>query len=336
MSAQAIPSLSRTVGATADFINISGFRLGIQVEYIEKLGPTTFQWRKNGINIQGATKYFYVGPYTAYGDENDIYDVVLTNKNGTFYSQTTKPSVIFYSYQRTPAKVFRESGEILSINFNDTYASLSKVKYSERISFSIFAFSADASNRFIIKKTGGTVIYDQTISGDTLNYTIEEADENFNTILYFYLFKNNNLIPLGSHRIYVETFSNITSHPQTQLKNLGDSVTFSATVKYYLSRFTRVTYQWLKDGAIINNSNARLSTYTINNISESDRAAYSVKVTFVGAQIEELYSNEALLNIAGLNPIIKYQPPEFIDVKTIDTEEDNGYNFIVCSLKQSP
>lgn len=50
--------------------------------------PLSFQWVRNGVPISGAVDASYVTPATTPGNNGDVYDVVVTNANGTVTSNT--------------------------------------------------------------------------------------------------------------------------------------------------------------------------------------------------------------------------------------------------------
>jgi hypothetical protein len=45
--------------------------------------PLSYQWRKNGVNITGATKSSYTTPATVPADSGSLFSVVVTNAAGT-------------------------------------------------------------------------------------------------------------------------------------------------------------------------------------------------------------------------------------------------------------
>ena len=49
--------------------------------------PLSYQWRKNGQNITGATRAFYTTPPTTIADNGSLYSVVVTNKLGSITSE---------------------------------------------------------------------------------------------------------------------------------------------------------------------------------------------------------------------------------------------------------
>lgn len=65
----------------------------------------------------------------------------------------------------------------------------------------------------------------------------------------------------------------ITTHPVSQSVNVGSSVTFSVVA----AGSNPLSYQWNKDGVVINGATS--STYTINSVSNSDFANYNCVVS---------------------------------------------------------
>jgi uncharacterized delta-60 repeat protein len=101
----------------------------------------------------------------------------------------------------------------------------------------------------------------------------------------------------------------LTSEPVSRTNNPGTVATFSATA----IGPAPLAFQWLKDGAAIQNgpyiSGARTSTLTLNNVAWSDAAAYSVMVTnafgIVTSQVARLVVPD---------PFISVQPASVADL----------------------
>lgn len=55
--------------------------------------PLSYQWRKNGSNISGATSASYTTPATTTGDSGATFDVVVTNSSGSVTSSTASLTV---------------------------------------------------------------------------------------------------------------------------------------------------------------------------------------------------------------------------------------------------
>ena len=56
--------------------------------------PLTAQWRKNGVDIDGATKAPYVTPPTTPADDNALFSVVVSDASGSITSNSAKLTVI--------------------------------------------------------------------------------------------------------------------------------------------------------------------------------------------------------------------------------------------------
>ena len=57
------------------------------------IAPLTYQWRKNGTNISGATSSSYTTPATAIGDSGAVFTVVVSNSVGTVTSSSATLTV---------------------------------------------------------------------------------------------------------------------------------------------------------------------------------------------------------------------------------------------------
>lgn len=55
--------------------------------------PLTYQWRKNGTNIAGATKASYTTPATTTTDNGSLFSVVVTNSLGSVTSNSATLTV---------------------------------------------------------------------------------------------------------------------------------------------------------------------------------------------------------------------------------------------------
>lgn len=45
-------------------------------------GPVHYQWQRNGVNIAGATRQYYVVPVATLGDDGGEYSVRISNQHG--------------------------------------------------------------------------------------------------------------------------------------------------------------------------------------------------------------------------------------------------------------
>jgi len=92
----------------------------------------------------------------------------------------------------------------------------------------------------------------------------------------------------NSVNLIVGILPTITTQPVSQSVNIGSSVTFSVVA----AGSNPLSYQWSKDGTIINGATS--STYTINSVSESNSGDYNCVVSNSYGNIN---TNNSILNI---------------------------------------
>lgn len=92
MSAAVAPTITRQpVGATT----YEGFTAGFSVE-ASGTAPLSYQWRRNGANIAGATSPSYVTPTLSLANNGDRYQVVVSNSAGSVSSNEVTVTVLIY------------------------------------------------------------------------------------------------------------------------------------------------------------------------------------------------------------------------------------------------
>jgi hypothetical protein len=222
----------------------------------------TFQWRYNGTNIAGATSPSYV----AYNPGN--YSVVVTGACGNPVTSNTVsmswlPSTYISSQPGSPTVC------------ENTYVTL-----------------------WVGASGYGTLHYQWMKNGVIINGN-DSPYLNLGPVSTF---------SAGTYRVNVSggcggATSNdavVTVNPATRIisqptgatRALGTSVTFSVS-----ATGTGLSYQWKKNNAPINGATG--SSYTINNVSFSSAATYSVVVT---GQCGTVTSNGAVLTVTLLKP----------------------------------
>jgi hypothetical protein len=73
--------------------------------------PITYQWRKNGADIPGATLASYTTPPTVIGDNNSLFTVLLTNPAGSVTSSPAKLNVFLARTIRGSVGVLKQGPE---------------------------------------------------------------------------------------------------------------------------------------------------------------------------------------------------------------------------------
>ncbi len=214
--------------------------------------PTpTYQWRKGGVAIGGATGSTYTTPVTVIGDSGSTFDVVVTNSLGTVTSTaatlTVNPAPVVPTITTQPLSQTVAAGASVTFTVVATgtptptyqwYKDSVAISGATSSSYTIAAVAATDAGVYAVSATNsqGTI----TSSGATL------------TVLY---------APV------------ITTQPASQTVVQGSNVTFSVTANGNPSP----TYQWRFNTANI--SGATGSTYTINGVAPAAGGSYDVVVT---------------------------------------------------------
>ena len=255
-----------TVGQTATFsVTPSG------------TAPFTYQWKKNGINISGATSSSYTTPVTSIADNGAVYTVAVGNSAGVITSSdatfTVQPAVT------APALTAQPSNQ--------------SVIAGQSATFSVAA-TGTAPLSYQWKKDG------LNISGATSSsYTTPPISAD--TAALYTVTVNNSLGSITSNSATVTLISKptVTTHPSAQTAAEGQAASFSVTA----SGTAPLTYQWRKNGIHI--SGATASTYTTPvNSSADNGAVYSVVVSNSAGTVT---SNNATLTVYAA-PSISIQP----------------------------
>ncbi|MDY0392739.1 MAG: immunoglobulin domain-containing protein, partial [Candidatus Bipolaricaulis sp.] len=209
--------------------------------------PLSYQWRKDGTAISGATTATYTIGSVAAGDAGS-YTVVVTNAAGSI---TSAAAVLTVNVPPTltvqPAAQSACAGK--SVLFSVTAAGTPPLAYQW--------------------KKDGTPIADATTAIYTIP-AVTTADEGTYTVVV-----TNSCGTVTSHAaaLSVSTAPAITVHPAPQTVVAGSSATFSVTA----AGTPPLAYQWKRDGADI--AGATEPSYTIPAVASADAGSYTVVVT---------------------------------------------------------
>jgi len=229
-------------------------------------GNLTYQWRKNGVNIAGATSASYTIANVAAADA-DNYDVVVAGDCGSVTSNAVALTV-----NSAPAITTQPADETACLGGNVTFsvaATGTGLSYQWRMNGSDIAGATSASYTINGAVAGDAGNYDVVITGTCGTVTSNIA------------------------ALTVEAAPTITTQPADQQTCLGGSATFSVTASGL-----GLTYQWRKNG--VNIAGATTDTYTINNVSATDADDYDVIVTGTCGSV---ISNTASLTLNGTTTI---------------------------------
>jgi hypothetical protein len=209
-------------------------------------GPFTYQWRRNGTNISGATSSTF-GIASALAGDAGNYDVVVTGVCGVATSNTAALTVntsVGISAQPTAQTIC----ETASATFSVTASGTGPFTYQWRKNGT--SISGATSNTFTIisATTSDAGSYDVIVTGACGTVTSNPATVTINTI------------------------TAITTHPVAQTVCPGSPTTFSV-----MATGAGLSYQWRKNGANI--SGATSSSFTIASTVPGDAGSYDVVVS---------------------------------------------------------
>ena len=252
-----------TVGQTATFsVTPSG------------TAPFTYQWKKNGINISGATSSSYTTPVTSIADNGAVYVVNISNAYGTVTSSNATLTVI-------------TAPNVSTQPIDQT------VTAGQTASFSVSA-SGTAPFTYQWRKNG---IH---ISGATAStYTTPVTSSADNGTVYSVVVANSAGTVTSNNATLTVAVVLITTQPGSQTVNVGQTASFGVVA----SGTATLAYQWTKNG--VNISGATASTYTTPATSSADNGVvYRVTVSNAYGTVS---SSNATLTV-NYGPSISIQP----------------------------
>ena len=236
-----------------------------------------YQWRKNGINIPGATASTYTTLATALGDNAAVFTVVVSNSAGGVTS----------------------GNATLTVNAVVEAAAITTQPVAQTV-------TAGQSTTFSVTATGtGPFTYQWRKNGVNIpgatasSYTIPTTSSADNNAVFTVVVSNSaGTVTSSSATLTVVVAPSITTQPAAQTVNAGQTATFSVT-----ATGTAPLYQWRKNGMDI--SGATSSSYTTPATSSADNAAeYTVTVSNSAGTVT---SSNASLTV-NVGPAISIQP----------------------------
>ena len=238
--------------------------------------PLSYQWRKNGTSISGATFANYTTPAETTSDNGALFSVVVSNSAGNVTSNnaslTVNPDPVAPSITVQPASQTITAGQTAT--------------------FSVSA-SGTAPLSYQWEKNGAA------ISGATSSTYITPAETNSDTGALFSVVVSNSAGTATSNSAVLtvnpaSVAPTITSQPAGQTITAGQTATFSVGA----SGTAPLSYQWEKNGAAI--GGATSSTYTTPAETTSDSGAqFSVVVR---NSVGSATSNGATLTVNPATP----------------------------------
>ncbi|MFC0401984.1 discoidin domain-containing protein [Paraburkholderia rhizosphaerae] len=157
-------------------------------------GPFTYQWRRNGAAIAGATSRTYDTPATAAGDNGAVYSVVVTGPNGASTSNDAKLSVdtSVPNYTVKPGFI----GIDLVNNTNGAYT-------DDQVYVLVIARDP-ATGQFAWLKPDGTIVASAVSDNDAANHLTGPDGKNYSNYAFTLAQSKTLQLPkLFSGRLYV-------------------------------------------------------------------------------------------------------------------------------------
>jgi hypothetical protein len=266
ISAQPV-NQSVTVGQTAGFsVAASGS------------GTLSYQWKKNGTAIGGATSASYTTPATVAGDNGATFTVTVSNSAG---SVTTNAATLTVTSAPVAPSITAQPAS-------------QAVTAGQTASFSVTA-TGTATLSYQWKKNGAAIA-----GGTSASYTTPATAASDNGALFTVTVTNTTgNVTSNAATLTVNVPPSITTQPVSKTVTAGTAATFSVTAAGSGS----LAYQWSKNGAAV--SGATSASYTTPAAVASDNGAlFTVTVTnTVGA----VTSSAATLNV-NVPPSITTQP----------------------------
>ena len=238
-------------------------------------GPYTYQWRKDGVVISGATSSSYTIPSSTVASSAK-YDVIVSNAVGASVSNTVNVNVC------TPVSVSTQPVATSAVVGKSTTLSV----------------VGSGTGPFTYQwMKGGVAITGATSSTYTIG-SVAATDAGAYSVKITGLVGN---VTSSSVTLSVVTPPSITVQPLALSKLQGQSASFSVTA----TGTATLTYQWYKDGVAI--TGATSATYAISSVQSSNAGTYKVLVMNTGGW---LYSQEVAL-VFVTTPVISVQPASF-------------------------
>jgi hypothetical protein len=241
-------------------------------------GTLTYQWKKGGTAISGATGASYTTPATSSSDNDAQFTVTVTDSNG---SVTSNPATLTVTASATAPSI-------------TTQPASKTVTAGQTATFSVTA-TGTATLTYQWKKNG------TAISGATsASYTTPATTASDNNAAFTVTVTNSvSSATSTAATLTVNVPPTISTQPASKTVTVGQTAAFSVTA----AGTGTLTYQWKKNGTAI--SGATAATYTTPAITGADNGAqFTVTVTDV---VSSATSSAATLTVDA-PPTISAQP----------------------------
>lgn len=244
-------------------------------------GPLSYQWKKNGVTISGATAATFSLSNVTTADAAS-YSVVVSNPAGSLTSTSVILTVnalpVAPSITSQPASQSVTAGQ--SVSFSVTATGSGTLSYQWR-----------KNGTAIFGATSATFTLATTVTADAGTYSVVVGNA-VGSVTSASATLTVNAAPVGP---------SITSQPTSQAVTAGQSVSFSVAA----TGSGTLSYQWKKNGTNI--PGATSATFTLSIASTNDVGTYAVVVTNSVASVTSVAVTLAV-SPAPVAPSITLQP----------------------------
>lgn len=231
-------------------------------------GSLSFQWRKDGVNLSGATSST-LSIASAQESNEGVYDVVVSNSAGSVTSLqavlTVNPVIAPVAITTQPVSLTRTAGQ--SAAFSVVASGGGTLSYQWRKNGTTISGATAATLTLSNVQTTDAASYSVVVSNSVGSVTSTAATLTVNQVI----------APVS-----------ISSHPVALTRTVGESAQFAVTA----SGGGTLSYQWRKNGVAI--SGATSASLNLTNVQTIDAASYSVVVT---NSVGSVTSNAAALTV---------------------------------------
>ncbi len=240
--------------------------------------PFSYQWRKNGSNLAGATASSYTTPAAVSGDDNAAFTVVVTNVAGSITSPAATLRV-----NSAPAITAQPQSTTVQLGSTATFTVTATASGTLPM-----AYQWKKNGAAIPGATSATYTTPATVIGDhNAVYTVAVSNALGSVVS-------------GNATLTINQAPVITAQPASQTRSAGTTATFSVTA----TGQGTLSYQWQKlvSSVWTDVSNGTSATYVSNTLNETDNnTSYRVKVTNAGGTT---ISAVAILTVTIPLPVI--------------------------------
>jgi Immunoglobulin domain len=232
--------------------------------------PLTYQWRKNGTNIAGATSASYTTPATVIGDNSAAFTVVVSNGAGNI---TSNPATLTVTQAVAPRIINQPLSQ--------------KVDLGKPVSFTV---QVDGTAPFTFQwKRNGNDIQGATAASYSINSVAKTDDGSVFTVVITNIAGNITSNPATLSLNASNIAPTIVTQPEDQTAVQGNAAYFGVVA----TGGDILTYQWMKNGVEIKDANSPTYTTPYTNILD-DGAKFTVRITNSSGNVT---SREALLKV---------------------------------------